>query len=204
MVSSVQDAGGQRTTTNQYAGRVAAAVWICHVGSDNTTMTNLQGKTRKELVLDLLKSKEWVSTAEICAVNVGGTEGTRRLRELRAAGHVIAQRRKANSSQAEYSLQEEVVGRIPERPFNTSYGHGIGATDGSASRRAALSTPWVAWHGSSNKGWTAKLRGNSLAVRPMWTDESWIWVVTHQNGSQDSGRADSLVSAKQKAIEASR
>ena len=35
----------------------------------------------KDRVLGLLKDHQWHSTAEIC--EVGGTEGTRRLRELR-------------------------------------------------------------------------------------------------------------------------
>ena len=54
--------------------------------------------TRKELVLQLLRSRidEWVDGPEIANERVGGSEGLRRLRELRDDGHVIEERRHPN------------------------------------------------------------------------------------------------------------
>ena len=45
--------------------------------------------TRKEKVLALLKSKEWVTNYEIQSVEYGGVAGLRRLRELRQEGYQI-------------------------------------------------------------------------------------------------------------------
>ena len=56
----------------------------------------------KDRVLMLLASNEWVSTWDL--VQAGGTEGLRRLRELRNEGYVIEKRRKEDSAQWEYHL----------------------------------------------------------------------------------------------------
>lgn len=42
---------------------------------------------------------------EINAVDVGGSEGCRRLRELRRLGYVIEKRRKHDSTQFEYRIR---------------------------------------------------------------------------------------------------
>jgi hypothetical protein len=55
-------------------------------------------------VLSLLRSKEWVSTSELCAPSGGANNGTRRLRELRDMGFTIHKRRKADSFDWEYRL----------------------------------------------------------------------------------------------------
>lgn len=64
-------------------------------------------------VLALLRTKEWVSTSELCSPSGGANNGTRRLRELRDLGYEIKKRHKANSTDWEYSLirpsQEEVI-----------------------------------------------------------------------------------------------
>lgn len=65
------------------------------------TMTTEQ-LTRKELVLKLLQSREWTSTMEIN--EVGGSEGTKRVRELRAQGYPILTRPREKGSQWEYRL----------------------------------------------------------------------------------------------------
>lgn len=51
--------------------------------------------TKKVRVLTYLRenSHRWVKGHELTAVDVGGTEGLRRLRELRADGYEIAQTR---------------------------------------------------------------------------------------------------------------
>lgn len=61
---------------------------------------------RKQLVLNLLLDYQWHSTCEIESASIGGSQGTRRLRELRAGGHQIIKRKKANSTQYEYKLSE--------------------------------------------------------------------------------------------------
>lgn len=67
-----------------------------------TTTQNIV--TYKEDVRELLLDGRWHTTSEINNVLVGGSEGTRRLRELRAEGAVIHKRRICGSSQFEYRL----------------------------------------------------------------------------------------------------
>lgn len=55
---------------------------------------NISEKTRKAQVLDFLRShRRWVDGPEIANESVGGSEGHRRLRELRSEGHQIQMRR---------------------------------------------------------------------------------------------------------------
>ncbi len=58
-------------------------------------MANLSNLTRKEQILRvLLENKgEWVDGTRLATEEVGGSEGLRRLRELRADGHIVQQRR---------------------------------------------------------------------------------------------------------------
>ena len=64
----------------------------------------ITSSTRRGRVLNLMSDYGWHSTVDICAVDVGGTEGCRRLRELRAKGYTIAKRKKIDSTQYEYKL----------------------------------------------------------------------------------------------------
>lgn len=64
--------------------------------------------TRKQRVYNALKSRRWTPGFELTTPEVGGTEGLRRLRELRADGYEIKSRRMAGSTAFEYRL----VGRI--------------------------------------------------------------------------------------------
>jgi hypothetical protein len=57
---------------------------------------------RRGRVLTLMNDINWHSTAEISSTAVGGTEGTRRLRELRALGYTVEKRKVAGSTQYEY------------------------------------------------------------------------------------------------------
>ena len=59
---------------------------------------------RRRAVAWLLSDLDWHSTAEINSPAIGGSEGTRRLREIRAAGSIIEKRRRADSDQFEYRL----------------------------------------------------------------------------------------------------
>jgi hypothetical protein len=60
--------------------------------------------TRRELVLSLLQDGEWHSTSGINHPAVGGSEGTRRLRELRELGYPIEKHRREGHDDYEYRL----------------------------------------------------------------------------------------------------
>jgi hypothetical protein len=60
--------------------------------------------TRKGKVLALLMEGEWISTMDINDVTVGGSEGCKRLRELRQDGWPIIQQYHAKGSQSLYRL----------------------------------------------------------------------------------------------------
>lgn len=59
---------------------------------------------RQLAVLNVLKDGAWHSTVELSVSSSGGSEGTRRLRELRALGYQVEKRKKADSTQFEYRL----------------------------------------------------------------------------------------------------
>ncbi len=62
-------------------------------------------KTRKQKVYDYLKKRrKYVPGHELTTPEVGGTEGLRRVRELRAEGTSISVRRSATTGQWEYRL----------------------------------------------------------------------------------------------------
>lgn len=58
-------------------------------------MANLSDQTRKDQVLSYLADRigEWVDGPEISNKEVGGSEGLKRFRELRAEGHLVQTRR---------------------------------------------------------------------------------------------------------------
>jgi hypothetical protein len=60
---------------------------------------------RKRFVLAVLKDRLWHRGSELTAPDVGGSEGLRRLRELRAEGHDIEKRRAQDSDEYEYRLR---------------------------------------------------------------------------------------------------
>ena len=79
--------------------------------------------TRRTAVCMLLLDGEWHRTMEICAVDVGGSEGCRRLRALRKdvrAGKmegfndIVKRPVGGDSSQWEYKLLEEPVKLTPK------------------------------------------------------------------------------------------
>ena len=53
-------------------------------------------KTQQEKVLDRLSGSGWVDGYDLCHPSIGGTEGLRRLRELREIGYPIEKRLKPN------------------------------------------------------------------------------------------------------------
>ena len=174
---------------------------------------------RIDKVLAALRNSEWVSTAELENAEVGGTQGTRRLRELRANGYRIIQRRKQNSTQFEYHLltdadvaagaaitenaAEAIVTYMKEPTPYAQPRSGRHIADGSYARRHALggALPFVAWHGDTSRGFTARFRGHSMSVRPFWMGDTWTWVVTRPTGKQEYGTAEDLIAAKRAATE---
>lgn len=77
---------------------------------------------RRLAVLRLLADGHWHTTAEISSAEVGGSEGTRRLRELRREGYEIQKRR--HSDQYEYRLDNPPTirhcGPYPTGPAGSS------------------------------------------------------------------------------------
>lgn len=92
--------------------------------------------TAKERVLDRLEDQypEWIDGYVLCHPNIGGSEGLRRLRELRAEGHKIEKRLKSSDTKtrvyqyrlvqgctcewydANYSSKKFLVHRDPDCP----------------------------------------------------------------------------------------
>jgi biotin operon repressor len=60
--------------------------------------------TRKGRVLKTLRSRKWTPGYELTQPEVGGTEGLRRVRELRSEGYKIESRRMKDSRAFEYRL----------------------------------------------------------------------------------------------------
>ena len=85
-------------------------------------------KTRRLRVFQLMSDRRWHSTMEINAVDVGGSEGCRRLREIRHKikrglylGYVGIEKRRAggDSTQYEYRLVPD-PGPTPNRSHQLS------------------------------------------------------------------------------------
>ena len=76
-----------------------AGDWVCaYCGirfGDPPRMRDVRLGTRQRLVLQVLEDGEWHDGHELTHPAVGGSEGLRRLRELRAKGYVIEMRKKA-------------------------------------------------------------------------------------------------------------
>lgn len=62
------------------------------------------GTTARERVYNALKSRHWTPGFELTKPEVGGSEGLRRLRELRAQGFDIKRRKITGSNAFEYRL----------------------------------------------------------------------------------------------------
>ena len=60
--------------------------------------------TREKLVFNLLRDERWHTTGEINSPALGGSEGTRRLRELRKKGYPIEKRKDQNGDAYEYRM----------------------------------------------------------------------------------------------------
>ena len=76
---------------------------------------NISERSRKQLVLDYLTKRtgEWVNGPELANEEVGGSEGLKRLRELRADGHSILTRRHPDPARAVWQYQIIAPETIP-------------------------------------------------------------------------------------------
>lgn len=61
-------------------------------------------KSRREFVRELLSDGEWHSTSKINSSEVGGSEGTHRLRELREEGLLIEKMKEGDGDEYLYRL----------------------------------------------------------------------------------------------------
>ena len=88
-------------------------------------MTNLSQETRKQQVLSHLRARkgQWVDGPEIANEEVGGSEGHRRLRELRLDGYKIPMRKHPDPRRDiwQYMLQEDGPQPVP-RPVTSLRG----------------------------------------------------------------------------------
>lgn len=64
----------------------------------------MNGSTARERVYNALRSRRWTPGFALTTPEVGGSEGLRRLRELRAEGFEIKSRRMNDSNAFEYRL----------------------------------------------------------------------------------------------------
>lgn len=60
--------------------------------------------TRKDRVLNALRPRRWVPGHELTKPDIGGSEGLRRVRELRSEGYEIKMRRQPGKQTHEYRL----------------------------------------------------------------------------------------------------
>lgn len=67
--------------------------------------------TRQNEVLERLEQGGWIDGTDLANGEVGGSEGLKRLRELRAAGHAIERRKHPDPERAiwQYRLVEPLV-----------------------------------------------------------------------------------------------
>lgn len=64
----------------------------------------MNGTTARERVYNILKARRWTPGYELTTPEVGGSEGLRRMRELRSQGWEIQSRRMEDSNAYEYRL----------------------------------------------------------------------------------------------------
>ncbi len=66
--------------------------------------TEVTGRKREVLIRLLEAREDWVGGPELASVRCGGSEGLRRLRELRELGHVIEKKRLEGHNYFSYRL----------------------------------------------------------------------------------------------------
>lgn len=77
------------------------------VGETEVEDEKRNNASRRLRVMTLLSDRQWHRTAEIESAEWGGSQGTRRVRELRQRGATIQKRRVDGSTQWEYRLADQ-------------------------------------------------------------------------------------------------
>lgn len=120
-------------------------------------MANISNMSRKEQILEVLRENkgEWVDGTRLASPEVGGSEGLRRLRELRTDGYSIQQRRHPDPERgiwqyrlidrAEVSPLREDSHQNPRLEFGVS--RFCGLCDGAGKRHGAPC------QGCDGRGW---------------------------------------------------
>lgn len=141
---------------------------------------NRTGKTRKQAVLDALRAAKrdgdgWVDGPALANPAVGGSEGLKRLRELRQDGYDIKVRRHPDAGRAvfQYRLTSETL-RVPE-----------------------VDIPYVSWS-AHRGGFKALLNGAHLQVFCNLDRTRWYW--TSKGTVKGSGGPDTLDAMKRAAV----
>lgn len=70
-------------------------------------MRSRQMNVLRALALNVINGTPWIPVYDICTPQIGGSQGDRRLRELRMKGWPIQKRRIKNGDAYEYALQIE-------------------------------------------------------------------------------------------------
>ena len=139
------------------------------------------GLTRKELVLQLLLQHkgEWVDGTRIASAEVGGSEGLKRLRELRQDGHDIRMRKHPDARRDIYQYRLVTQMIVSSAPSNPIYD--------------AMVRP------NSPEAWTPADAGRNFPLRK--NDDGSIeivWEVCEECGGRYAVRADHLVGEEHK------
>jgi hypothetical protein len=94
-------------------------------------MANLSNLSRKELVLQYLldRKNEWVNGPELANEEVGGSEGLKRLRELRSEGLPIQTRRHPDPARDVWQYRYVVPEGPPVSPLRPSVAKETRASD---------------------------------------------------------------------------
>jgi hypothetical protein len=85
-------------------------------------MSNLSPMTRKAQVLEVLVNNRgrWVDGPDLANAEVGGSEGLKRLRELRQEGHVIERRKHPDPTREIYQYRLTKLNATPTGTATTS------------------------------------------------------------------------------------
>lgn len=147
--------------------------------------------TRKDLVLGLLREHldDWVNGPEICSPAVGGSEGLRRVRELREDGFPIVMRRHPDRRRAvrQYKLRND----SPLKVVNIDHARNIWVQGYYRTKEAEVGFErWVAFNHSfgpwyrlqdERNGMSRDLssggRNVSVVVMPDMSKVRWYWTV---------------------------
>lgn len=174
-------------------------------------MANLSDLTRKEQVLEVLKARlgEWVDGTELANEAVGGSEGLKRLRELKADGWLIQKREHPAPGKDIYQYRLVSVMRkdapvekvAPTKDVTVFMGHDAPKPIQPAQPpRGKKEEPWGIWKPTnaviqeeSCEWWVHKTRIRTR-IAADFGGERWFWGVVipgyHPRTSSDISRPE--------------